>query len=178
MVLRTNQKWHKTNRGCRAPTYDCHYPTRKVYLSMPKYVKHALHRLQNSLPKRLQQALHRHNKPTYEQRIQISDPQDNTKEVFLPASAKTLIHQIIGIFSLLWNRFWPYHVSGPGYPSNTTVKTNWIPSRWHYLVSKLRCLSPRRKFVYQPVTWSYIFLAMDPTFLRLNYAAVLEEFST
>ena len=65
---------------------------------MPNYVKHALHRLQHSLPTRLQHAPHRHNKPTYDQEIQFSEPQDDTKEVFLPASAKTLIQQIIGIF--------------------------------------------------------------------------------
>ena len=37
-------------------------------------------------------------KPTYGQRIQFSDPQDDTKEIFLPASSKTLIQRIIGIF--------------------------------------------------------------------------------
>ena len=65
---------------------------------MPNYVQHALHRLQNSLPTRLQHAPHRHNKPVYGQRIQFSDSQDDTKEVFLSASAKTLIQRIIGIF--------------------------------------------------------------------------------
>ena len=34
----------------------------------------------------------------YGQKIQFSDSQDDTKEVFLPASAKTLIQRIIGIF--------------------------------------------------------------------------------
>ena len=77
---------------------DWDYPARKVYLSMPNHVKHALHRLQNSLPTWLQHAPHRHNKPTYGQRIQFSDPQDDTKEVFLPASDKTLIQRTIGIF--------------------------------------------------------------------------------
>ena len=77
---------------------DWHYPARKVYFSMPNYVKHALHRLQHSLPTRLQHAPHRHNKPTYGQNIQFADQQDDTKEFFLPASAKTLIQRIIGIF--------------------------------------------------------------------------------
>ena len=58
---------------------DWKYPARKVYISMPNYVKHALHRLQHSMPTRLQHALHRHNKPTYGQKIQFSDPQDDTK---------------------------------------------------------------------------------------------------
>ena len=65
---------------------------------MPNYVQHDLHRLQHSLPKRLQHAPHRHNKPAYGQKIQFANSQDDTKEVFLPASAKTLIQQIIGIF--------------------------------------------------------------------------------
>ena len=65
---------------------------------MPNYVQHALHRLQHSLPKRLQHAPQRHNKPVYGQRIQFSDSQDDTKEVFLSASSKTLIQRIIKIF--------------------------------------------------------------------------------
>ena len=44
---------------------DWDYSARKVYLSMPNYVQHALHRLQHSLPTRLQRAPHRHNKPVY-----------------------------------------------------------------------------------------------------------------
>ena len=65
---------------------------------MPNYVQHALHRLQHSLPTHLQHAPHRHNKPVYGQKIQFSDSQDDTKEFFLSASAKTLIQRIIGIF--------------------------------------------------------------------------------
>ena len=65
---------------------------------MPNYVQHALHQLQHYLPTRLQHAPHRHNKPVYGQNIQFDDSQDDTKEVFLPASAKTLIQRIIGIF--------------------------------------------------------------------------------
>ena len=77
---------------------DWDYSTRKVYLSMPNYVQHDLHRLQNPLPTRLQHAPHRHNKPVCGQRIQFVDSQDDTKEVTLSASAKTLIQRIIGIF--------------------------------------------------------------------------------
>ena len=65
---------------------------------MPNYVQHALHRLQHSLSTRLQHAPHRHKKTVYGQRIQFADSQDDTKEVFLSASAKTLIQRIIGIF--------------------------------------------------------------------------------
>ena len=77
---------------------DWYYSARKVYLSMPKYVQHALHGFQHYLPTRLQHAPHRHNKPVYVQRIHFADSQDDSKEVFLSASAKTLIQRIIGIF--------------------------------------------------------------------------------
>ena len=65
---------------------------------MPNYVQHALHRLHHSLPTRLQHAPHQHNKPVYGQRIQFAESQDDSREFFLSASAKTLIQQIIGIF--------------------------------------------------------------------------------
>ena len=77
---------------------DWDYSTRKFYLLMPNYVKHALHRLQHSLPTRLKHAPHRHNKPVYGQRIRFAESQDNSREFFLSASAKTRIQQIIGIF--------------------------------------------------------------------------------
>ena len=77
---------------------DWDYPARKVYLSIPNYVQHALHRLQHSLPTRLQHSPHRHKKPAYGQKIQFPDSQYETKEVFLITSAKTLIQRIIGIF--------------------------------------------------------------------------------
>ena len=54
---------------------------------MPNYVQYDLHRLQHSLPTRLQHTPHHHNKPVYDQNIQFPDSQDDTKEVFLPASA-------------------------------------------------------------------------------------------
>ena len=72
--------------------------SRKVYLSMPNYVQHALQRLHHSLPTRLQHAPHRHNKPVYGQKIQFPESQDDSREVFLSASSKTLIQQIIRIF--------------------------------------------------------------------------------
>ena len=65
---------------------------------MTNYVQHALHQLQNSLPTHLQHTPHRHKKPSYVQKIQFADSQVDTKEVLLPASAKTLIQQIIGTF--------------------------------------------------------------------------------
>ena len=60
---------------------DWDYSDRKVYLSMPNYVQHALHRLQHSLPTRLQHAQHRHNKPVFGQKIQFAESQDNSREV-------------------------------------------------------------------------------------------------
>ena len=78
--------------------HDWDYPTRKVYLSMPNYVQHSLHQLQHYLPTRLQHSPHLHKKPSYGQKIQFADSQDDTKEFFFTASAKTLIQRIIGIF--------------------------------------------------------------------------------
>ena len=60
---------------------DWDYSARKVYLSMPNYVQHALHRLHHSLSTRLQHAPHRHNKPVYGHRIQFSESQDDSREV-------------------------------------------------------------------------------------------------
>ena len=57
---------------------DWYYSARKVYLSMPNYILHALHRLQHSLPTRLQHAPHRHNKPVYVQKIQFAESQDDS----------------------------------------------------------------------------------------------------
>ena len=73
---------------------DWHYPSRKVYLSMPNYVKHALHWLQHSLPTRLQHAPHRHNKPAYGQKIQFSDSQDDTKEFSSQPQLKPLFSKL------------------------------------------------------------------------------------
>ena len=58
---------------------DWDYPSRKVYLPMPNYVQHDLHRLQHYLTTRLQHAPHRHKKPVYGQKIQFADSQDDTK---------------------------------------------------------------------------------------------------
>ena len=65
---------------------------------MLNYVQHALRRLQHSLPTRLQHAPHRHNKPVYGQKMQFAEPQDDSRKVFLSASAKNLIQKIIGFF--------------------------------------------------------------------------------
>ena len=65
---------------------------------MPNYVKRALHRLQHSMSTRLQHDPHRNKTPIYGQKIQFADPQYDTKEVFLPVSAKTFIQKIIEFF--------------------------------------------------------------------------------
>ena len=77
---------------------EWYYTEQKVYLSIQTYVKHTLHCLQYSLPQRLQHYPRHHNKPTYGQKIQYADPQEDSAKVFLPATAKTLIQRIIGIF--------------------------------------------------------------------------------
>lgn len=79
-------------------TLEWNYLQQKVYLSIPNYVKHALHRLQHSLPDRLHHSPHRHASPSYGKKIQYATQQDDSEAVFLPATAKTLIQRIIGIF--------------------------------------------------------------------------------
>ena len=76
-------------------TWD--YLARTVDLSMPDYVKQALHRLQIQLPNRLQHAPHRYNVPIYGSRVQYAEKQEPEPN-YLPPSTKKLIQQIIGIF--------------------------------------------------------------------------------
>ena len=64
---------------------------------MPKYVKHTLLKLQHLLPKCLQHAPHKSAQPTYGKKFQYALEND-TETIYLPASSKTLIQQIIGIF--------------------------------------------------------------------------------
>ena len=78
-------------------TLQWDYVLRKVWLSMPKYVSNALHRLQHKMPKRPQHAPHPYAKPAYGQKVQFAIPQDDN-ETLLPESAKKTIQQIIGIF--------------------------------------------------------------------------------
>ena len=79
-------------------TLEWDYVLRKVWLSMPEYVRHALHRLQHKKPNRPQHAPHPYAKPAYGQKVQFANPQEDDTTTLLPESAKKTIQQIIGIF--------------------------------------------------------------------------------
>ena len=119
---------------------------------MPNYVQHALHRLQHSLPTRLQHAPHRHNKPVYVQKIQFDDSQDDTKEVFLSASAKTLIQRIIGIFLYYGITLDLTMLVALG--TLATQQSKPTESLWNYITWFLNYAAshPDAKFVFQPAT--------------------------
>ena len=119
---------------------------------MPNYVQHTLHRIHHSLPTRLQHAPHRHNKLLYGQRIQFSDSQDDTKEVFLSASSKTLIQRIIGIFlyygiALDLTMLVALRTLAPQQSKPTEYLWNYITWFLNYAASH-----PDAKFVSQPAT--------------------------
>ena len=73
------------------------YIARTVDLSMPGYVRRALHKLQLQLPNSPQHAPHRYNTPIYGQKVQLAETQP-TDPTYLPPSTKKIIQQIIGIF--------------------------------------------------------------------------------
>ena len=131
---------------------DWDYSARKVYLSMPNYVQHALHRLQHSLPTRLQHALHRNNQPVYDQKIQFAESQDDSKEVFLSALAKTLIKQIIGIFLYYGIALDLTMLVALG--TLATQQSKPTESLWNYITWFLNydASHPHAKFVFQRAT--------------------------
>ena len=72
------------------------YRKQTVDLSMPEYVKHALHKFQHLLPSRPDHSPYAHNAPIYVRSIQYSDPEDSSD--LLPPSNCNLIQQIVGTF--------------------------------------------------------------------------------
>ena len=65
---------------------------------MPEYVRNALHHLQHKMPQRLHHAPHPYATPTYGQKVQLANPQEDDETILLPESAKKTIQQIIGFF--------------------------------------------------------------------------------
>ena len=108
-------------------TLEWDYVFKKVWLSMPDYVSNALHRLQHKMPNRPQHAPHPYTKPTYGQKVQFANPQEDDEATLLPESANKTIQQIIGIFLYYGARFGPDNVCGPRYPSLATIQTNGSP---------------------------------------------------
>ena len=72
------------------------YHNRTVTLSMPNYVRKALHKFEHQQPKRPQHAPHKHNIPQYGVAIQLTEPLDQTKP--LSKERRNRIQQIVGTF--------------------------------------------------------------------------------
>ena len=72
------------------------YIKRTVEISMPEYVKHDLHKLQQLRTSRPEHSPYAHNAPIYSRSIQYSDPEDSSD--LLPPSNCNLIQQIVGTF--------------------------------------------------------------------------------
>ena len=70
------------------------YSKHTVDLSMPYYVKHALHKFQHLLPSLPEHSPYVHNAPIYVRSIQYSEPEDSSD--LLPPSDCNLIQQILG----------------------------------------------------------------------------------
>ena len=72
------------------------YSNHTVELSMPEYVKHALHKFQHLIPSRPERSNYVHNAPIYGRSIQYSEPEYSSD--LLPPSDCNLIQQILDIF--------------------------------------------------------------------------------
>jgi hypothetical protein len=75
------------------------YAIKHVDLSMPGYIKYALHKFQHPLPKRPQNAPHNWTVPAYGQRIQYAPPPDATP----PATAAEITRSQAIVGTLLCN---------------------------------------------------------------------------
>ena len=65
-----------------------------VYISMPGYIKTALHKFQHPLPRRKQYAPHQWKPPQYGQRVQFANDNNNSPQ--LSETAKMHVPQIVG----------------------------------------------------------------------------------
>jgi hypothetical protein len=72
------------------------YSKRTVELSMPGYVRDALHKFQHPAPTRRQDAPHSWNQPTYGAKVQYADDCDDSP--LLAAKSVTLVQKIVGVF--------------------------------------------------------------------------------
>jgi hypothetical protein len=77
-------------------TLQWDYSKRTVDISMPGYVRNALHKFQHPIPHRRQDAPHSWNEPNYGARVQYADQHDDTPT--LPQQSVTLVQRIAGTF--------------------------------------------------------------------------------
>jgi hypothetical protein len=72
------------------------YDNRTVAVSMPGYVRSALHKFQHTAPTRRQDAPHSWNQPTYGAKVQYADEPDSSPP--LDSKSVTLVQKIAGTF--------------------------------------------------------------------------------
>ena len=77
-------------------TLKWEYPNRTVDISMPKYVKAALHKFQHPNPMESQDATNQWNRPTYSKATQYAAPVNNS--VPLPPEGITMVRKVVGTF--------------------------------------------------------------------------------
>ena len=65
-------------------------------VSMPNYVKAALHKFQHPTPLKSQDSPHQRNMPTYVAVTQYTNPEDNL--ALLPPEGITMVRKIMGTF--------------------------------------------------------------------------------
>jgi hypothetical protein len=86
--------WHGTLYLGLTLKWD--YANRTVQVSMPGYVRDALHKFQHPSPTRRQDAPHSWNQPVYGAKVQYADNPDDSP--LLPAQSVTLVQKIVGTF--------------------------------------------------------------------------------
>ena len=73
-----------------------YYIQRTVTVSIPEYVKQAIHKFQHTLPTTPEYAPHAHVAPTYGQQVQYEEPVDTSD--LLPPTETNLIQKVVGTF--------------------------------------------------------------------------------
>ena len=80
-------------------TLESDYVIQTVFLSMPEYVRNALHRLQHKMPKRPQHAHHTYVKPAYGKKIYyLPTPKKMTKSPSSQNPPRQLFSRLSGYF--------------------------------------------------------------------------------
>ena len=77
-------------------TFDWDYDKRRVHVSMPGYVDHAIIRFKCGTPRRAQDQPFQHTVPTYGDRQQFAVAPDGTS--LLEKDSKTFVQQVTGTF--------------------------------------------------------------------------------
>ena len=73
-----------------------YYIQRTVTVSIPEYVKQAIHKVQHTLPTTPEYAPHAHVAPTYGQQVQYEELVDTSD--LLPPTETNLIQKVVGTF--------------------------------------------------------------------------------